>query len=75
MNVKDLRSFHQKRPFRPITIYLSDGRTLEVEHVDYLFFPPKGNFFIVVDAKEDPDQYLHHIAYSQVTEIKMKPNE
>jgi hypothetical protein len=47
MNVEQLRDAREANPFRPFTIHLADGRSLEVPHRDYLSMAPGGRTVIV----------------------------
>jgi hypothetical protein len=36
MTIEQLRQLHLARPFKPFDIHLADGRTLSVEHPEFL---------------------------------------
>jgi hypothetical protein len=36
MTIDRLRQMHQARPFRPFDIHLADGRSIPVEHPEFL---------------------------------------
>ena len=42
MTIEQLRLMHQKRPFEPFEIYLADGRSMPVEHPEFLAQSPSG---------------------------------
>ena len=46
MNPDDLILFHDKRPFRPFAIHLSDGRSLPVHHPEFLARSPDMNTLV-----------------------------
>lgn len=41
MTVEQLRRTRSTQPFQPFTIFLADGRTLDVPHPEFLYIPPK----------------------------------
>jgi hypothetical protein len=36
MTIEQLRNFHEARPFRPFEICLADGRSIPVDHPEFL---------------------------------------
>jgi hypothetical protein len=42
MTIEQLRAMHQARPFEPFDIYLADGRTIAVDHPEFLSQSPAG---------------------------------
>jgi hypothetical protein len=42
MTIEQLRKMHQARPFQPFDLYLADGRSLPVEHPEFLAMTPPG---------------------------------
>ncbi len=42
MTVEQLRKMHQARPFQPFDIHLADGRSLPVDHPEFLAVTPPG---------------------------------
>jgi hypothetical protein len=42
MTIEQLRKMHQARPFQPFDIFLADGRSLPVEHPEFLAVTPPG---------------------------------
>lgn len=42
MTKEHLRAVRDASPFQPFTIYLADGRKLEINHRDFLILPPEG---------------------------------
>jgi hypothetical protein len=71
MTIEQLRSAHRAVPFRPFTIHLADGRSLQVPHPDFLFITPAGRTVIV--AHEDDSFSI--IDLLLVTEIKVGPSQ
>jgi hypothetical protein len=58
MTADDLREMLRVTPFRPFDIHLADGRSLPVEHPEFVAFTPRGctigvglptNVFAIVD--------------------------
>ncbi|MEK6675861.1 MAG: hypothetical protein AABZ47_09425 [Planctomycetota bacterium] len=46
MTVDPLRRVHQTRPFQPFVMHLADGRTVRVEHPEFLALSPSGRTVI-----------------------------
>ncbi len=68
MTAEQLRAMREANPFRPFTIQLADGRTLDVPHRDFVSLSPSGRIFIVYqpnDAFNVVDLYL-------VTDLEVK---
>ena len=42
MTIEQLIQMHQTRPFQPFDIFLADGRTLPVDHPEFLSRSPAG---------------------------------
>ncbi|MFN0017817.1 MAG: hypothetical protein ACKVP0_06125 [Pirellulaceae bacterium] len=40
MTIDQIRKMHQGRPFQPFDIFLADGRSLPVEHPEFLSTTP-----------------------------------
>ena len=47
MTIEQLDRLHQARPFQPFDIHLADGRTLPVEHPEFLSRTPGGRTIAV----------------------------
>jgi len=43
--LQEIRELTQMAPFRPFTLYLADGRKLEVPHPDFVWLPRPGVFY------------------------------
>lgn len=68
MTAEQLRAMREANPFRPFTIHLADGRTLDVPHRDFVSLSPSGRIIIVYqpnDAFNVVDLYL-------VTDLEVK---
>lgn len=68
MNIDALRDAHQRRPFIPFTLYLSDGRNLSIDHPELLFMPPANSRTAVVATKSGD---IRLIDVLMVTEIHL----
>ncbi|HEY3246335.1 MAG TPA: hypothetical protein VGM03_23570 [Phycisphaerae bacterium] len=42
MTIEQLRKMHQATPFQPFDIHLADGRSLPVDHPEFLATDPPG---------------------------------
>ena len=51
MTVEDLRALLRIQPFSVLSLHLSDGRTFEVPHPDYLIIPPERSTIVFVFQK------------------------
>lgn len=40
MSADLIRRFLKRQPFEPFVIHMNDGRSLRVEHPDFVFLPP-----------------------------------
>jgi hypothetical protein len=68
MTTEQLRAMREANPFRPFTIHLADGRTLDVPYRDFVSLSPSGRIIIVYqpnDAFNVVDLYL-------VTDLEIK---
>ena len=68
MTIEQLRAMHQAIPFRPFTIYLADGRHLNVSHREFLSHSPSGRTVIVYGK----DESFSVIDLLVVTELKVR---
>jgi hypothetical protein len=70
MTIEQLRRMLQARPFQPFDIHLADGRSLPVEHPEFVGQSPSGRtigFGLADDTIEVVDLLL-------VTSLKPRPN-
>ena len=70
MTIEQLRTMHQARPFKPFEIYLADGRTIGVDHPEFLSQSPVGRTISV----GMPDGTHQVIDLLLVTSLKPKTN-
>ena len=47
MRIEHLQNLHQANPFQPFDIHLADGRSLPVEHPEFLAQSPTGRTIVV----------------------------
>ncbi|MFN0020022.1 MAG: hypothetical protein ACKVP0_17320 [Pirellulaceae bacterium] len=53
MTTEQLKNAHDAKPFRPFTIHLADGTSLEVPHPELLWRTPSGRTIFVSRGGED----------------------
>ena len=70
MTIEQLRTMHQVRPFEPFEIYLADGRSIPVEHPEFLSQSPTGRT-ISVGMKDGTHQVVDLLL---VTSLKPRAN-
>jgi hypothetical protein len=70
MTIEQLRQLHQARPFQPFDIHLADGRTLSVEHPEFLAQSPAGRTFAV----GRPDGVMEIVDLLLVVSLKPRGN-
>ena len=71
MTIEQLDAYHQRRPFQPFRIFLTDRRECYVEHPEYLARSPNGRTFGIFDLEDgsfDVVDLLH------VTSLKVTGN-
>lgn len=70
MTVKEVREAVQAaRSDRPFTLYLADGRSVTIPHLDYVFFPPVGTTIIVWTRQGN----MRLLEASLITEVEVTP--
>jgi len=65
MTIEKIRSLHDAKPFKPFTIHLADGRSVRVEHPEFMARSPSGRTIYV----EEPGDVGHHIDLLLVTDL------
>ena len=58
MIIESIRGLNHTVPFQPYEIRMASGEKHRVPHPDFVFVSPRGNYVIVVDAKDRP----HHLS-------------
>jgi hypothetical protein len=70
MTIEQLRQMHQSRPFQPFELHLADGRTLTVEHPEFLAQSQTGRTIAVGQA----DGVLEIVDLLLVVSLKPRSN-
>ena len=70
MTIQQIQELHQARPFRPFDIHLADGRSIPVEHLEFLAQSPGGRTIAVGRA----DDTIETVDVLLVTSLKPRPN-
>jgi hypothetical protein len=69
MTIDQMHKMHRQRPFQPFDIFLADGRSLPVEHPEFLATSPTGRTIAV-----GLDDGTHEIVdLLLVTSLKPRP--
>ena len=50
MSIDDIRTHFEARPFRPFTIRIADGRSVRVDHPEFMALSSEGETFVVHEA-------------------------
>jgi hypothetical protein len=66
MKIEQLRKLHRAQPFQPFDIHLADGRTLPVEHPEFLAQTRTGRTIAVAD----PDSVIEIVDLLLVVSLK-----
>ena len=70
MTIEQLRKMHQARPFQSFDIHLADGRSLPVDHPEFLAVTPPGRTIGVGLT----DGTIEVVDLLLVTSLKPRPN-
>jgi hypothetical protein len=70
MTIEQLRKMHQAQPFQPFDIHLADGRSLPVDHPEFLAVTPPGRTIGVGLS----DGTIEVVDLLLVTTLKPRPN-
>ena len=71
VNIEQLKQVHQARPFRPFSLHLADGRTIQVRHPEFLAQSPGGRIVNVATG----DHSFEWIDLLLVTSIEIGNGE
>jgi hypothetical protein len=71
MTIEQLDRMHQARPFKPFDIYLDDGRTLTVDHPEFLSRSRAGRTIGVASPDDDSIEVVDLLL---VTSLKPRSN-
>ena len=69
MTTQQLREVWKADPFRPFTIHLADGRSVTVNHRDFLMLSPSGRTIVVFD----PQDRMNILDLLLVTNLQIEP--
>lgn len=58
MLIDSVREFNRTFPFEPYELRMVSGERYRVPHPDFILISPRGNYIIIVDAKNHP----HHLS-------------
>jgi hypothetical protein len=67
MTIKKLREHLEMRPFQPFVVRTVSGARHAVKHPDYLFIPPVGDTFLIVETNGT----MHHLGISYVEAVEV----
>jgi hypothetical protein len=70
MTMERIRERLHARPFEPFTIHLADGRSVLVQHPDFIAAAPSGRTLSVYQ----PDDSHHIIDVLLVTDLETRPD-
>ena len=70
MTIEQLKKMHQAQPFKPFDIHLADGRSIPVNHPEFLSQSPSGRT-IGVAVEEDAIEIIDLLL---VTSLKPRAN-
>jgi len=66
MTVDQLRKLHQARSFQPLRLHLADGRSLPVDHPEFLAYSGGRTVFVGM-----PDDSFHILDILMITGIEV----
>jgi hypothetical protein len=69
MTIEQLRDMHRARPFQPFDVHLVDGRTLPVDHPEFLSRSRTGRTIVV----SRPDGTIELVDLLLVVSLKPRP--
>ncbi len=70
MTIEQLRTLHHAQPFQPFDIHLADGRTLTVDHPEFLSQSQSGRTIAV----SRPDDAIEIVDLLLVVSLKPRTN-
>ena len=59
MIIESIRRLNHTVPFPPYEIRMASGEKHRVPHPDFVLVSPRGNYVIVVDARDRPHHLMH----------------
>ena len=52
MTTEQMKRVHQAKPFRPFEVYITDGRSIRVDHPELMTFSASGRTFRIFDGSD-----------------------
>ena len=69
MTIEQMKTFYNAQPFRSFIIHLADGRSIPVNHREFIMSAPSGRTIVVYQ----PDDSMNVIDLLLVTDLEVKP--
>jgi hypothetical protein len=66
MTTEQLRAVHEARPFRPFTVHLADGASVEVQHPE-LLWRTQGGRTIFINTRGEEVQIIDLLLVTKIT--------
>lgn len=66
MTLEKIREVCEQQPFRPFTFHLPDGRSVPVEHPDFISFS-KGGRILAVTHRDETESLIDLMLVSDIT--------
>ena len=64
MTIEQLQAVYNAQPFRPFDLHLADGRSIPVQHRDFIMRVPRGRTIVVAE----PNGRLHILDFLLITD-------
>ena len=68
MTIEQVKQLYNSAPFKPLIIYLADGRRIPVKHREFMVTVPSGRTIIVYE----PDDSLNILDLLPATSLEVK---
>lgn len=69
MDLRIFTEFLDRKPFRPFTVELDNGRRFTINHPENVFFCPKLRDIIATDEGQDLRFFFGPVAVSAISEV------
>ncbi len=69
MTIEQLRNLYNAQPFRPFVIHLADGRSVPVNHREFIMSVPSGRTVFVAQ----PHDTINIVNLPLVTDLELEP--
>ena len=70
MTLEEFKGTLEAQPFQPFTLRLPDGRSLPIQHRDFVLISPKGRTVVVYQ----PDGAFNIVDLMLVSDLHVSPN-